>query len=354
MIIFNDWNISYSGGYVARQYDNLSRYILVTGAPLEYEWDLLVKSRELFNTIPLKSIEEKIGELLTAEQLSIAGEYKIQLRGTLKSDTRVKRHTNIITIYIGDSLYGDKQWPDIPSALIDIEKHIKQISTPINTITNDCLNISFNNWELTSSDKYIGRQYDNLSRSILITNVPSGYNWDILVKNNDKYNVIQLSDVDGGIGTTFISTQLSMAGGYQIQLRGTLKSDGKTVQHTNIITVYVDNTLSGNDVLPNLPDEFTQIENNIKELNLHPPVPGPNGYWMLWDIEQHKYIESEFTLPSGPGGSYRIGYGLKLDIETNTLSVDTADKVEADNTKPITSAAVHAEVGNIEVLLAAL
>lgn len=215
MIIFNDWNISYSGGYVARQYDNLSRYILVTGAPLEYEWDLLVKSRGLFNTIPLKVIDEDIGELLTAEQLSIAGEYKVQLRGTLKSDTRVKRHTNIITIYIDKSISGDEQWPEVPS-------------------------------------------------------------------------------------------------------------------------------------------EFTIVENNIKELNAHPPVPGPNGYWMLWDIEQHRYVESEYALPAGAGGSYRIGDGLKLDIETNTLSVDTADKVEADNTKPITSAAVHAEVGNIEVLLAAL
>ena len=41
-------------------------------------------------------------------------------------------------------------------------------------------------------------------------------------------------------------------------------------------------------------------------------------------------------------------------MEGGVLSVDTADKVEQDNTKPVTSAAVHVEVGNIEVLLAAL
>ena len=34
--------------------------------------------------------------------------------------------------------------------------------------------------------------------------------------------------------------------------------------------------------------------------------------------------------------------------------MDTADKVERDNTKPVTSAAVHTEIGNIEALLAAL
>ena len=48
---------------------------------------------------------------------------------------------------------------------------------------------------------------------------------------------------------------------------------------------------------------------------------------------------------------YEIGSGLKLDESTNTLSVDTADSVEADNTRPITSAAVYTTVGNIEILL---
>ena len=54
------------------------------------------------------------------------------------------------------------------------------------------------------------------------------------------------------------------------------------------------------------------------------------------------------------GGGYTIGNGLKLDEATNTLSVDTADAVEEDNTKPVTSAAVYTEVGNINALLATI
>lgn len=54
------------------------------------------------------------------------------------------------------------------------------------------------------------------------------------------------------------------------------------------------------------------------------------------------------------GATYQIGAGLKVDSKTNTLFVDTADAVEQDNTKPITSAAVYTEIGNIEVLLAAI
>lgn len=56
----------------------------------------------------------------------------------------------------------------------------------------------------------------------------------------------------------------------------------------------------------------------------------------------------------GTGGGYNIGSGLKLDAETNTLSVDTAETVEKDNTKPVTSAAVYTEVGNINALLATI
>lgn len=53
----------------------------------------------------------------------------------------------------------------------------------------------------------------------------------------------------------------------------------------------------------------------------------------------------------GESSNYNIGNGLKLDKETNTLSVDVATEVSEDNTLPITSAAVYTEIGNINVLL---
>ena len=56
----------------------------------------------------------------------------------------------------------------------------------------------------------------------------------------------------------------------------------------------------------------------------------------------------------GGGGSvpYKIGAGLK--VVEGELMVDTANAVEQDNTRPVTSAAVYVEIGNIEALLAAL
>lgn len=73
--------------------------------------------------------------------------------------------------------------------------------------------------------------------------------------------------------------------------------------------------------------------------NIRPPVP----------------LDAELggvKVAGGGGLGYAIGDGLK--VEGNVLSVDTAQKVEEDNTRPVTSAAVYVEIGNIEALLAAL
>lgn len=57
------------------------------------------------------------------------------------------------------------------------------------------------------------------------------------------------------------------------------------------------------------------------------------------------------TIHTGEGGTYFTpGNALEL-TEDGTLNVLTATDAESDNTLPITSAAVAATVGNIEILL---
>lgn len=73
-----------------------------------------------------------------------------------------------------------------------------------------------------------------------------------------------------------------------------------------------------------------------------------------FELKNRDPVDVSFNVSVRAGGGYNIGPGLKLDAETNTLSVDTADAVEKDNTKPVTSAAVYAEVGNINALLATI
>lgn len=53
---------------------------------------------------------------------------------------------------------------------------------------------------------------------------------------------------------------------------------------------------------------------------------------------------------AGTAQTVTLGHALIVDNE-GKLSVDVAHVAEADNTLPITSAAVHTQLGNIEVLL---
>lgn len=54
------------------------------------------------------------------------------------------------------------------------------------------------------------------------------------------------------------------------------------------------------------------------------------------------------------GGGFPFKLGDNLQVIDGTLSVKTADVMEADNSLPITSSAVYVEVGNINALLATI
>lgn len=69
-------------------------------------------------------------------------------------------------------------------------------------------------------------------------------------------------------------------------------------------------------------------------------------------VSKEGAVNLDFGIPSGGSGlPVNYGDGLKYNWSTNTVSVDTASAVQAGNTKPITSAAVYTEVGNIDALL---
>ncbi len=65
-------------------------------------------------------------------------------------------------------------------------------------------------------------------------------------------------------------------------------------------------------------------------------------------------IRLHFTIPqvnTGDGGTFVLKTDETLSQDGGVLRVCTASEVEADNTLPVTSAAVAATVGNIEILL---
>lgn len=163
------------------------------------------------------------------------------------------------------------------------------------------MRIYFNNWKICTPDVAIGCQFDNLSRTITVVGeLPDGYDWEILLQHGGRngFNFIQMRRITGGAEADLTFDDLSKSGRYDLQLRGI---SGNCVRHTNLLSVLVDKSLSGNECCWQNPTWFTQIEMSIRDVATHPPMPGDDGYWLVWDSEAQKYIHSQFALPDGKG-----------------------------------------------------
>ena len=177
----------------------------------------------------------------------------------------------------------------------------------------------FSDWVLSKPQGgLLGYQYDNLTRELVVQgDLPEGWTWDILVSASGNSDTWPLALGDGQASITLTDDNLSVRGEYYLQLRGT-NGDQDQVRHTNIITAYNSRSLSGAGQWPTLPTEWIQAEKDIKELNAHPPVPGSNGYWLLWDLSSHSYQESDLPVPVGPAGP------------PNVLEIGTVETLPAD------------------------
>lgn len=187
------------------------------------------------------------------------------------------------------------------------------------------LTFSFSSWHIEASEGILGRQYDNLAHQIVVVgSLPEGYSWDMLVECRGNYNIIPLTVNDTGAIATLTADQLALSGYYDFQLRGTQSG---VIHHTNTTQIFIPDTIVGPGTWPVLPTEFSEAEAAIKELNAHPPVPGVNGFWMLWDLDTHSYVQSQLVVP-----------GLHIEIgETTTGEPGTPASVtnSGTNTAPV-------------------
>ena len=99
------------------------------------------------------------------------------------------------------------------------------------------------------------------------------------------------------------------------------KNDNQEVP-TNVVPLRLDksNTLWEKDA----PEPQTSWIVKLIDLNNHPPVPGNNGYWMLWDTDKGTYVESE--LPQNSVQSdWNQNDETKADYIKNKPSIATND-----------------------------
>lgn len=191
--------------------------------------------------------------------------------------------------------------------------------------------LTFADWKLsTQRGASLGHQYDNLTSELIVQgDLPEGWEWDILVSAGGNGDTWHLTLGDGQASITLTEDNLSVSGEYYLQLRGI---KGEQVRHTNIVTAYNFRSLSGAGQWPTLPTEWIQAEKDIKELYAHPPVPGEDGYWQLWDLTTHSYQPSQLVVPGlsiqagtvttlepdqpatvqvvGDGPDYRVNFGI--------------------------------------------
>ena len=211
------------------------------------------------------------------------------------------------------------------------------------------MKITFADWCIAAAASN-ARQYDNQVWELSLGGeLPEGWAWAALIAQGEHLDIVSLTPNEAGASAVLTAAQLSMDGYYTIQIRGT---KGEQVRHTNLVQVFIPRSLSGDAAWPELPTEFSQAEARITAASAHPPIPGENGYWQIWDVEAEAYKPSDIPLPS-TGGGYRVD-PVTLKLENGMLSVNTANTAEQDNTQPITSAAVYTQLGNIEVLLSAI
>lgn len=171
--------------------------------------------------------------------------------------------------------------------------------------------LELNGTKVTIVDKTLGYQGDNLVNTIQVTvDKDSTWNYKLdMYKGKSKCFDSVLMTRDGNVCTVQLTNEiLSYGGRYIFQLRG--YTDTQTY-HSDIFESWVNASIEYQGDCKQacecdckLPTEFYQVEDNVTEINNHPPYPGDNGKWMIWDVDKHEYVESDIEVVGGGGTLY--------------------------------------------------
>ena len=137
------------------------------------------------------------------------------------------------------------------------------------------------------------------SKDYLVLHFLFSSDWDGL----DKLCYLQRFDVSQPIdvvdGLVEVPEWFTQQDSFDVTLFG--KSGNQEVP-TNVVSLRLEksNTLWEQDAPEPQPSWLAKVI----DMNNHPPIPGENGYWLIWDTDKGAYVESELPLPpvSGEGG----------------------------------------------------
>lgn len=157
-------------------------------------------------------------------------------------------------------------------------------------------------WEVCAPPGFsLGFEGDN-GATVLEVSTDLTEEWDLKVdvEKDGKKNIIQLTKTGMVYSALLTASMLADDGTYAMQVRGTL---GDYVRHSNFFYATVFRSINAVDFFPPpLPSEFEQMEDRLTSINDNPPMPGENGYWMIWNPDKKEYEESDIPLPAESSG----------------------------------------------------
>lgn len=186
------------------------------------------------------------------------------------------------------------------------------------------MNITLTGTKVSLDTHTLAFAKNNLVNKIICT-VDTDESWtyriDVLYSQTDcsgnpLYNIINLNRTGNVCSALLAIAMLPFSGKYTMQLRG-IKD--QQIYHSDIFEVWVKYSIDPSNVYDPVPSEFYQIEDNIIEINNHPPYPDISGFWMIWNPTTHKYELSAIPVPTEAGGDKT--YIHKQVIASNTWEI---------------------------------
>ena len=135
------------------------------------------------------------------------------------------------------------------------------------------------------------------SKDYLIIQFSFSNDWDGLTKTaylqRDSVSVpIEIKD-----GLVEVPEWFTEQESFNVTLFGT---DGTKEVPTNVVAIKLEKS---NDLwVKDAPEPTPSWITKLIDISNHPPIPGSNGFWLLWDPDADEYVESQLPLPEATTG----------------------------------------------------
>lgn len=187
------------------------------------------------------------------------------------------------------------------------------------------MNITLTGKKISLDERILAFKKDNLTAQMTFT-VDTDDSWvyklDVRLPvkcctGEELFNIIDLPmDANRTCTIDVTAAMVPFTGKYTMQLRGVAADQ---VYHSDTFEIWVKYSIDPGAVYNPVPSEFYQIEQNITEINNHPPYPDISGFWMIWNPATHQYELSTIPVPTEAGGDKT--YIHKQVIASNTWEI---------------------------------